>query len=208
MYCFAPAIGTAHGLYKAAPELRLSGSPRWSSFTRSRWCCTAAPVERAAVQRPDLPRLRQGQHLHRAEDRVRRCPPGIPDRESRQARSPVNAQPCQAGRQGHGRVSHRPAFNETFAELGLPVHWSEAEYGVKLRIGGGKERMGSLLTDEFVTANHLPLDAEGQRALLADWHRGRQPGHAQIRPGVQPDHAGRRPARRQGVDRPGIRLRS
>jgi len=69
------------------------------------------------------------------------------------------------------RDGHRPAFNETFAEAGLPVRWSEEEYGVKLRIGGGKERMASLLTDDFVRANGLPADAEGQKELLAGWHK-------------------------------------
>jgi HAD superfamily hydrolase (TIGR01509 family) len=69
------------------------------------------------------------------------------------------------------RDGHRPAFNDTFEELGLPIRWSEKEYGVKLKIGGGKERMASLLTDEFVRANHLPADAEGQKELLNDWHR-------------------------------------
>jgi HAD superfamily hydrolase (TIGR01509 family) len=69
------------------------------------------------------------------------------------------------------RDGHRPAFNATFAEVGLPVEWSEAEYGVKLQIGGGKERMASLLTDEFVRANGLTTDPDGQKALLADWHK-------------------------------------
>jgi HAD superfamily hydrolase (TIGR01509 family) len=69
------------------------------------------------------------------------------------------------------RDGHRVAFNETFAEVGLPVYWSEEEYGVKLAIGGGKERMASLLTDEFVRVNGLPSDADGQRELLADWHK-------------------------------------
>ena len=90
------------------------------------------------------------------------------------------------------RDGHRPAFNETFAEAGLPVRWSDEEYGVKLRIGGGKERMASLLTDDFVRANGLPADAEGQKELLAGWHKrktaiykemvraGRLPG----RPGI------------------------
>ena len=90
------------------------------------------------------------------------------------------------------RDGHRPAFNQTFAEAGLDVRWSEEEYGVKLRIGGGKERMASLLTDAFVQEHGLPSDPEGQRELLAGWHRrkteiykelvraGRLPG----RPGV------------------------
>ena len=41
------------------------------------------------------------------------------------------------------------------------MHWSEAEYGEKLKIGGGKERMASLLTDEFVAANGLPVRPRG-----------------------------------------------
>ena len=90
------------------------------------------------------------------------------------------------------RDGHRPAFNETFAELGLPVQWSVEEYAEKLKIGGGKERMAALLTPEFVAANGLPTDPEGQKELLADWHKrktarykemvraGRLPG----RPGI------------------------
>ena len=27
------------------------------------------------------------------------------------------------------RDGHRPAFNQTFREFGLPVEWSEEEYG-------------------------------------------------------------------------------
>ena len=51
------------------------------------------------------------------------------------------------------RFGHLPAFNQTFREFGLPVQWSEDEYGQKLLIAGGKERMASLLTPEFVAAN-------------------------------------------------------
>jgi HAD superfamily hydrolase (TIGR01509 family) len=69
------------------------------------------------------------------------------------------------------RDGHRPAFNQTFAEAGLDVRWSVEEYGEKLKIGGGKERMASLLTDDFVRANGLPTDPEGQKELLAGWHR-------------------------------------
>jgi HAD superfamily hydrolase (TIGR01509 family) len=69
------------------------------------------------------------------------------------------------------RDGHRPAFNQVFREFGLPIEWSEEEYGRKLRIAGGKERMASELTPEFVRANGLPDDAEGQAAALATWHR-------------------------------------
>lgn len=69
------------------------------------------------------------------------------------------------------RYGHLPAFNQTFAEFGLPILWSEEEYGRKLQIAGGKERMASELTPEFVRAHGLPSDPAAQAALLATWHR-------------------------------------
>jgi HAD superfamily hydrolase (TIGR01509 family) len=87
------------------------------------------------------------------------------------------------------RDGHRPAFNETFAEVGIPVRWSDAEYAEKLKIGGGKERMASLLTDEFVRANHLPADPAGRQELLTDWHRRKTAKYKEI------VRAGRLPAR-------------
>ncbi|CAN5678192.1 HAD family hydrolase [soil metagenome] len=90
------------------------------------------------------------------------------------------------------RFGHLPAFNQMFEEFGLPVQWSEAEYGEKLKIGGGKERMRSLLTSDFVSSAKLPADAGQQVELVGRWHRrkteiyteivasGRLPG----RPGV------------------------
>ncbi|WP_425955458.1 HAD-IA family hydrolase [Xylanimonas sp. McL0601] len=68
------------------------------------------------------------------------------------------------------RAGHLPAFNRTFAELGVPVQWSDDEYRELVRIGGGKERMRSLLTAEFVAANGYPTDDNGQAALLKEWH--------------------------------------
>jgi HAD superfamily hydrolase (TIGR01509 family) len=90
------------------------------------------------------------------------------------------------------RRGHLPAFNQTFTEFGLPVQWSEDEYGEKLRIGGGKERLASLLTPEFVAEAGLPTDPGDQQQAVASWHKrkteiytaivaeGRLPG----RPGV------------------------
>jgi dihydroxyacetone kinase phosphoprotein-dependent L subunit len=69
------------------------------------------------------------------------------------------------------RYGHLPAFNQTFAEFGLPVRWSVAEYREKVHIGGGKERLASLLTPEFVAAAGLPADPARQRAEVAAWHR-------------------------------------
>jgi dihydroxyacetone kinase phosphoprotein-dependent L subunit len=69
------------------------------------------------------------------------------------------------------RHGHLVAFNQAFAEFGLPVRWSVAQYREKLRIGGGKERMASLLTPEFVAAAGLPRDPAGQQEAIATWHR-------------------------------------
>ena len=78
------------------------------------------------------------------------------------------------------RYGHLPAFNQTFEEFGLPVRWSVAEYGEKLRIGGGKERMASLLTPEFVAKAGLPADADGQQAAIAAWHRRKTAIYAEL----------------------------
>jgi HAD superfamily hydrolase (TIGR01509 family) len=69
------------------------------------------------------------------------------------------------------RYGHLPAFNQTFREFGLPVEWSVEEYGRRLRIGGGKERIASVITPEFVAAAGLPADPEGQAAEIAKWHK-------------------------------------
>lgn len=69
------------------------------------------------------------------------------------------------------RDGHLPAFNQTFRELGLPVQWSVDDYAEKLRIGGGKERLATLLTPGFVEAAGLPRDHDGQLAEVARWHR-------------------------------------
>lgn len=69
------------------------------------------------------------------------------------------------------RFGHLVAFNQTFKEFGLPVHWDVADYRRKLQIGGGKERMASLLTPSFVAAAGLPDDPAGQREAVAAWHR-------------------------------------
>ncbi len=87
------------------------------------------------------------------------------------------------------RFGHLPAFNATFAEFGLPACWSEDEYGAALRIGGGKERMASLLTPGFVAAAGLPADRAGQLAEVARWH-GRKTQRY-----IEMVEAGRLPAR-------------
>jgi HAD superfamily hydrolase (TIGR01509 family) len=69
------------------------------------------------------------------------------------------------------RFGHLPAFNETFREFGVPVQWSEEEYGRKLLIGGGKERMASELTPAVIRAAGLPEEPEALAAEVAKWHK-------------------------------------
>jgi len=78
------------------------------------------------------------------------------------------------------RYGHLVAFNRTFTEFGLPVQWSVADYQEKVRIGGGKERMASLLTPEFVASAGLPADAQGQQGAVAAWHRRKTAIYAEL----------------------------
>jgi HAD superfamily hydrolase (TIGR01509 family) len=90
------------------------------------------------------------------------------------------------------RHGHLSAFNQTFREVGLPVRWSEEEYGKLLLIGGGKERMASLLTPDFVHRAGLPEDREVQLQLVASWHQRKtaiytemvERGRLETRPGI------------------------
>ncbi|WP_159501884.1 HAD-IA family hydrolase [Microbacterium sp. 18062] len=67
---------------------------------------------------------------------------------------------------------HLPAFNQTFREFGVPVEWSVAEYGEKVRIGGGKERMRSEFTPALAARwpDH-PRDDAALDELIAAMHR-------------------------------------
>jgi len=87
------------------------------------------------------------------------------------------------------RDGHRVAFNQMFAELGLPLFWDVETYGPLLRIAGGKERMASVLTPAMLAE----LGVTDLPAALAAWH-GRKTeifadlvgaGHLPPRPGVK-----------------------
>lgn len=91
------------------------------------------------------------------------------------------------------RYGHLPAFNATFEEHGLPVRWSEDEYAVLLRIGGGKERMATLFRDpELVRTAGLPEQEPEQSQVLAQWHKSKtahfralvRDGKIPARPGI------------------------
>ncbi|MFI5758589.1 HAD-IA family hydrolase [Streptomyces sp. NPDC051569] len=69
------------------------------------------------------------------------------------------------------RYGHLPAFNQTFEEFGLPVRWSDRDYAEKVKVGGGKERMKTLLTPAFVAEAGLPTDPAALDDEVARWHR-------------------------------------
>jgi HAD superfamily hydrolase (TIGR01509 family) len=68
------------------------------------------------------------------------------------------------------RFGHLPAFNQMFAEYGVPVTWSPKEYREKLRIGGGKERLASILTPELCRTLGIAADTSSISAVLRRWH--------------------------------------
>jgi HAD superfamily hydrolase (TIGR01509 family) len=75
------------------------------------------------------------------------------------------------------RDGHRPAFNQAFAEAGLDIVWDEEEYGRRLQIGGGKERIASVIDDaDQVRALHKRKTALYKEMVYA----GRLPA----RPGI------------------------
>lgn len=65
---------------------------------------------------------------------------------------------------------HLPAFNQTFTDFGVPVQWSVREYAEKVKIGGGKERMRSVITPELAAALGMHDDGAVDQAVR-DWHR-------------------------------------
>jgi len=79
------------------------------------------------------------------------------------------------------RDGHRPAFNQAFAEAGMDVVWDEEEYGRRLEIGGGKERIASLFADPEAERERIAALHKRKTALYKEIVRsGRLPG----RPGI------------------------
>jgi HAD superfamily hydrolase (TIGR01509 family) len=68
------------------------------------------------------------------------------------------------------RELHRPAFNQAFEEAGLPLHWSVEEYGERLLVAGGRERIASSLTPEQTAAVGVPFEPARVLELSARLH--------------------------------------
>lgn len=71
------------------------------------------------------------------------------------------------------QFGHLPAFNQMWKEMGVPWAWSVEEYGRKLKIGGGKERMSSLFQEPaFLRAwPECPADDAARKEFVAAWHK-------------------------------------
>jgi HAD superfamily hydrolase (TIGR01509 family) len=70
------------------------------------------------------------------------------------------------------QYGHLVAFNQMWEEFGVPWSWSVEQYGRKLKIGGGKERMASLWDDaDFQQAVDLPATRDEYVEMVAGWHK-------------------------------------
>lgn len=70
------------------------------------------------------------------------------------------------------QFGHLPAFNQMWKEMGIPWEWSVEEYGRKLKIGGGKERMTSLWNEpEFIARANPPMGEVERAEMVAAWHK-------------------------------------
>ena len=92
------------------------------------------------------------------------------------------------------QFGHLVAFNRMWQEFGVPWSWSVEEYGRKLKIGGGKERMASLFYEPaFLKVFQPPESAEERAELIASWHKRKSEIYKEIigtgkvppRPGVK-----------------------
>jgi HAD superfamily hydrolase (TIGR01509 family) len=88
------------------------------------------------------------------------------------------------------QYGHLPAFNRTFADFDVPVQWSVEQYAEKVKIGGGKERMRSILTPQLALQLGLKDEAAVDAAILA-WHKRKTEVYkGMVESGVMPARPG------------------
>ena len=70
------------------------------------------------------------------------------------------------------RDGHLVAFNRMWREQGVDWQWDLDQYAVKLKIGGGKERIASLGHDaDFRSAYQVPAAEDEWLEVVAGWHK-------------------------------------
>ncbi len=210
--CWRRQLGTAHGLYTAAPELlydraravredyrpphRAHGGTGLSPEEFTAFIDAGVSKINISTQckiatagRPRLPGRRRSRRstlgsagLLRLRGGGGRWPsrwPNFPLLAARPAGVRVGGVGMSAlifrlrRRAGRYRALRPPARLQPhlLPRSGCLGIWSEEVYGEKLKTGGGKERMATMLTPEFVASHGLPADEAGQAELLKDWHR-------------------------------------
>ncbi|MBV8394883.1 MAG: HAD-IA family hydrolase, partial [Actinobacteria bacterium] len=81
------------------------------------------------------------------------------------------------------RELHLPAFNEAFAEAGLALRWSEAEYEERLKTAGGKERLAEIAPSLGIE-DAVAWAAELHTRKTAIFKRRLAAGDLEPRPGI------------------------
>lgn len=99
------------------------------------------------------------------------------------------------------QFGHLTAFNQMWREFNVPWQWSMDEYGRKLKIGGGKERMTSLFQEASFLSVYQPPDSEDKRQeLIVKWHqRKTEIYRAIIHSGLIPSRSGVRRLAREAM---------
>jgi HAD superfamily hydrolase (TIGR01509 family) len=70
------------------------------------------------------------------------------------------------------RDGHLVAFNTMWREQGVDWQWTLEQYAIKLKIGGGKERIASLGLDaDFRAAYQVPAAEDEWLNVVAGWHK-------------------------------------
>jgi len=85
------------------------------------------------------------------------------------------------------RDGHRRAFNQAFADVGVPWRWGEERYGALLAIAGGRERLLHDMQEQAAA----PASALAREQLVEEIHRRKNQYYQQIvRRGELPLRAG------------------
>ena len=101
------------------------------------------------------------------------------------------------------RDGHLPAFNQMWAEMGVPWRWTVEQYGKKLKIAGGKERLASLFADPDFCAKFPPPATEQERQdLIRNWHERKSAIYMEaINSGAIPPRSGVRRVAKEALAR-------
>lgn len=101
------------------------------------------------------------------------------------------------------RDGHLVAFNQMWREQGVNWQWSLEQYAIKLKIGGGKERISSLARDaDFRAAYQVPDSDEAWQAVVAGWHKRKSEIFKElVMAGAMPGRPGVRRIAQEAADR-------